>query len=165
MHFSENIASEVESLSWEIAERDPRENNFGFYHYGDRAASQGGGSAVFMWFPEEQDRRDFLVSCIAYIHIDCATIEEFDHRTSLLKDALSNEDASEALSQYNSAMKGIVRVEWIGTFDDLLSSSSGFAQEMRKNFREGADLGIGLDSPITDDELDEFIEFSETMGI
>ncbi|MCP9846268.1 hypothetical protein KBY86_05095 [Synechococcus sp. Lug-A] len=165
MKFHDNLDSEIESLTWEIADRDPREYKFGFYHYGDRAASQGGGTAVFMWFPTESDRQEFLVSCLPMMHSSCESESEYVAQQSLLFESLSNPPEDQVPVAYNKAMKGVAQVEWIGTFDELLNSGSAFALKMRSDFRGECDTMPQKSVPIAEEEVEDFIEFTQTAGI
>jgi hypothetical protein len=165
MQFHDNIESEIESLSWEIAERDPRENTFGFFQYGDRAASQGGGVGAFMWFPTEDERQEFLVSCLSIMHSACNSESEFKSQQALLAGALSDSMEDQVPVSYNVAMKGIVKVEWIGAFDDLLASRSSFAQKMRSDFRDECGVTTEAASAISGEEIERFIEFMQIVGI
>lgn len=165
VEFHANLASEVETLSWKIADRDPRENEFGFFHYGDRAASQGGGTAVFMWFPTENERQEFLVSCLLPMHSSCDSEGEYESKRALLTKALSEPPLDQVPVSYNVAMKGIAQVEWIGTFSDLLESGSAFAQKMRSDFREEQGVTGEPSIPITEEEIEDFIEFTQMSGV
>ena len=165
MQYHDNIESEMESLFQEIFERDPRENKFGFFQYGDRAASQGGGVGAFMWFPTEDERQEFLTSCLSIIHSGCNGESEFESQQVLLNDALSDSMEDQVPVSYNVAMKGISQVEWIGTFDNLLLSGSSFAQKMRSRFRDECRVETGTASTISAEEIERFMEFLQMAGI
>jgi hypothetical protein len=165
VEFHANLASEIEALSWEIADRDPRANEFGFFHYGDRAASQGGGTAVFMWFPTENERQEFLASRLLAMHSSCESEGEYESMRALLAQALSEPLSDQVPISYNAAMKGVAQVEWVGTFGDLLESGSIFAQKMRGDFRGEQGLTNERSMPITEEEIEDFIEFTLIAGI
>ncbi len=74
----------------------------------------------------------------------------------------SNLLSEQNLDRLNEVGKSFMSVDWWGEFDDLLQGNSELACEIRSSFR--SDDGDS-EAPITNEEMDEFVEYIHTYGV
>jgi hypothetical protein len=162
-----DVPSNVTKACEAAAARDPRKFPFGVYA-GD---SWAGGAYMFAWFKDLTGLIHFLTDLAPGVYIDpkSETDEYLQCRTQL-RELLA---AVDRVDQFDEALINKLNEEvsdqtiaWIGTLDNLGSSKAEWCRELRESFREHdtEDGEDPSDGPITDDELEDFLEMLTEYG-
>jgi len=160
-----DIPSDINEACDEAVARDPRKFPFGVYA-GD---SWMGGARVFSWFKDLPGLVHFLTDVAPGIYIDPESdTEEYLQCRAKLRELLAAVDRvdqfDEALIDRLNEQISDQTITWIGTLDDLRSSKAEWCRELRESFREH-DVEDPSDGPITDDELEDFLEMLTEYGL
>jgi hypothetical protein len=149
--------------------RDPRANPFGFFWYSDAPAPLGGGMGVFCWFSNAQEAVDWLFAELAdhWLRRLREGTSTLDAIHNALEEAISGKrETGDVLVSINEMLKRAVQIEWWGTFEELRTSDLAFPKKVRAALhREGPTEDSEDDeSPITESELDAFVEMLRGYG-
>ena len=147
---------------------DPRLYPWGLFSWDDAPPACGGGAGCFQWFPS-------LKELLAWVtDLSPASFMTFDDENEWLatRDALrptgdqysANPDT--CLKELNCTLKGLLQIDWIGLWPDLLASTDPYPQLIRQRFRDDWDGDQRLSSaPIRIEELEEFCRFIQEYGV
>lgn len=150
------ITDEVVKRGEEAMSRDPRHFPYGYFSGGSFVLDS---SRVFMWFESPKELLDHICECDTIIHdLDMGDANAFaaNVREIVGEPVELNDDK---LQKINEAAKEFLCIEWWGTFDELTEGSSQLARGIREWMRED-----GSDSPVTESEMDEFVELVQNYG-
>ena len=156
----EQLTDEANELANNTAGRNPAEYPWGLFFWGDAPPACGGGTGCFQWFASLEETLSFISD------FSPAMYGTFDEEPEWIKlrDALwaitsrFEADPGAALTALNQELKGLLQVEWIGTYDNLCNGMEAFPQKIREWYRERDEDGPTDEPPITGREEGEFRE-------
>lgn len=164
-----NAKIEKAEANWnEVVHGAPDGNAWGFFSYGDACGAIGGGVGMFTWFDSRAELLEFIASTLP-----CsppgpseADVDTVEAETRQIIDALSvgKLEDSEAVARLNRVLASFSHIEWIGTFEALLSGPHEYASLVRGHFR-GRDADRNDTSPIQPQETTDFQDFLMTWGV
>ena len=159
-------ANEAMSTS---SSRDPIAFNWGLFACGDAPAACGGGAGAFQWFRELSAVLSFItdLSPAGFATFD-EEAEWLELRDQLRQIATGFEaDSTATISAFNDNLKSMLQIEWIGSFDDLLSGHGSFPRQIRARFRDDWDDELPPESTdvISASERESFLAFLSEYGI
>lgn len=165
-----DLESRIEQAeaNWQsVAAGNPGSNTWGFFSYSDGPAAAGGGVGIFTWFPDRNAMLDFMATTLPFSppgRHDCDPAK-VARETSAIVEELKNGSVSNAagIERLNEVLQTFSQIQWMGTFNELLTGQHLYAVEVRAAFcrkEEGDDSG----APILPDEKEAFCEFLETWG-
>ena len=161
-----DLANEAMSSS---NSRNPVDFNWGLFAWGDAPAACGGGVGAFQWFRELSAVLSFVTDLSP---AGFATFDdegewlELRDRLRQIANAFETESAA-TISAFNENLKSLLQIEWIGSFEDLLSGHGSFPRKIRAHFRDDWDDETSPESMgvITNSERESFLEFLSEYGI
>ena len=149
---------------------DPRPSHVGFSS-SDFSLS---GIGMFHWYPTLDELFRALIHDLpaAFVVDPPEAVAEASVRIEAAAAGFTGPDRTgpACFDALRTALKGIQRLEWLGTFDDLCTSDHEWALALRERFRDGSDAeeeeggGRPLDRPIAADEQEEFVGFVREYG-
>jgi hypothetical protein len=150
------ILEDFMKLSDEAMSRDPRNFPYGYFSGGTFVLDS---TRVFMWFSSPEE----LVNHICEFDLINNELDKDEVQAIKAKvhEIVGNpvELSNEKLQKINEAVKEFLCIEWWGAFDELAKSDSELAREMRESMRED-----GSNSPVTESEMDEFVDLVHNYG-
>ncbi|MEA5473347.1 hypothetical protein VB716_03840 [Synechococcus sp. CCY9201] len=165
----EALTQHCQEITSQSCDRDPRVFAWGLFAWGDAPPAIGGGVGAFQWFNSLEDVLEFVtdLSPAGYM-----TFEEEDWlqlRDTLRKIAKEFQSSPrQSITDFNSQLKSLLQIDWIGSFEELLSGDEDFARKVRVSFREDwidQPSPTGSSRGIDSSETNEFIEFLDQYGI
>jgi hypothetical protein len=120
-----------------LAHEFPAEpESWGFYAYSDGPADAGGGTGGFLWFASREQMLDFVKRYLPYW---CPRPDRADPRQAAagVREILARPSVTPAEAvrmKLNDALKGFAQIVWLGRFEELLSTDTPFAREIRDWF-------------------------------
>lgn len=142
-------------------ERTPQVGDWGICLCGDAPAGIGGQILVFNWF---ESQTELLAAISEHLVFTYLPPEHYDLVSAQAKigDAISaysaHDDALQLGRDLTNLLRTHIRVEWIGNFDQLMTSNDDFARGIRAQFFEEDDFdavaSVGSESAI---QFREFI--------
>jgi hypothetical protein len=164
----ELLQVQANHLACTTAQNDPRKHPFGLYFWGDAPPACGGGSGCFQWF-------ESVDAALAYISdFSPALYKTFDDEQEWLslnqtlreiaKEFTADQQAT--IDAFNIELKGLLQIDWIGSFEDLKSKNSESCSKIRQWFWDEKDeeLPFNGDRHVSDTDADAFILFLENYG-
>jgi len=154
----------------DVVGRNPIEFPYGIFTRDDYA----GGSGNFFWYKTENDLlksiKHDLPGIMAEINDDFGAIEAGLVEIVNVASGMPKlgDDLLKKLDNYMSR-NGIIRIDFLGSFEQLCQDKTKFAQGIRNEFRcnviENADqLSLKeLNSSINENETDDFSEYISSM--
>ncbi|MDD1626450.1 MAG: hypothetical protein LUQ26_03110 [Methylococcaceae bacterium] len=146
--------------------RNPLEFPFGFYIEDDHEQSAGGS---FFWYKTEKDmqqaiQNDFINALSDGASDDIAAVKAEIAR--LIEQSTPNAEGNDLLNSLNLFLREIeLRLQFMGSFDDLCKSKNEWAKYFREFYREECLDDIDdisskkLQSSIKKSEQDDFADF------
>jgi hypothetical protein len=138
--------------NWQdVTQGDPRDNEWGFYSYGDAPAALGGGVGGFVWFPNRNEMFRFVRETLPYsplgqsgsdlprVAAAVASIVDRAIAGSLEDDA--------AIQELNRVLKTFSQITWMGTYEELKSADSEFPRHVRRAFFEDCEPSSPIHLP------------------
>jgi len=140
------------------ADRDPRIGSFGCF---SGSSFHIDSYRTFEWFETEQALYDHIMFIHPRVYEDIGEGERLMCENKL-RDVLevSNNFSVEKLATVNDISKAYCCIEWWGTFEELKKDNSDFAKKIRSMMRDNES-----ESPISESEIDEFVEHLEECGL
>jgi hypothetical protein len=153
------------------AQRDPRLCEWGLFSWGDAPPACGGGVGGFQWFESLAQLLEFITDWSP------ATYMTFDEEAEWLsqRDRLQtiasqwNRDPAGTLEKLNAELKGLLQIDWIGSWNDLKAGNEAFSIRVRNAFAENQSRSAGISgdgakqsSQISDDA---FVAFLAEYGL
>jgi hypothetical protein len=120
-----------------LAHEFPAEpESWGLYAYSDGPADAGGGTGGFLWFVSREQMLDFVKR---YLPFWCPGPDHSNPRqaAATVREILARPSITpgEAVRmKLNDALKGYAQIVWWGRFEELLSTDTRFAREIRDWF-------------------------------
>jgi hypothetical protein len=147
---------------------DPRQFVFGFFAADDFAFGPG----AHHWYGSLAALHRALVHDLPFAFLDDEPEEcaEFERELVLATEGMTTIEALGSVGAQTLAesLQGVQRLCWVGTFDELRLGSTEWALRMRSEFREHQCLEspatTSTELPLTDTELEEFIDFLAHYG-
>lgn len=138
---------------------DPREHPHGFFSRDDMS----GGTSMFHWYASRAARLESIATDLPLL------MDEDDPEVTAAIQSLAADQAQDSdgplLTSLQAQLQGLQEMIWIGTFDELRSSTAEWPREVRSEFRsqeeEDADAP---DRPVASDELGAFVDFLREFG-
>lgn len=167
---SEILADQANALAQVSAEHDPQTHTWGMFSWGDAPGGIGGGVGCFQWFDSCEDLLSFLTDYCPALYTSFEQESDWlAFRERLLMIAVSNEDAPMgSLDAFNSVLKGLLQIDWIGRFDELCASDEQFCSKLRSSFRDNSDTDessiLASNAPIQPEEIHAFCEMLQDYG-
>jgi hypothetical protein len=165
----------VEARIEAAIDRTPTRSDWGIESYGDAPAVMGGGVGGFLWFASREELFRFVADALLTLHpaprtTDTRRIEAVirAHLDAASVGTLSLEDTRMLL---NRNLRRIAQIRWWGPLEDLRCSDAEFPRQLRAWARDeyaddqdNAAPGAS-EAPVTDEELDDFVEAIRTYGL
>ena len=147
---TEEEAIEISSAT---CERDPRKAPYGILNGGSFVLDS---VRVFMWFETTEELADHLANVLpASFQADEDSQAEFSVRVAPLLAGLEDPANWPAIvTAYNAEIREYAVIDWLGTFDELLSGDSELAVGLREEINEDESA-----APIVGDDVEEFIQY------
>ena|SRR6185295_17724234 len=147
-----------------ISGRDPRQFPWGYYARDDCGLASG---SSFCWFSSVDELLAFLVEVEPLIYLDPEPEDEEDNdQLADIRNALRTvcdeyrgqpDLPPEFIGKINGVLAGLSSLQWAGKLADLSNGrGSEFARETLEAFRE--DEGVDIHAPVTEGELDAFVQ-------
>ncbi|MEI6334233.1 MAG: hypothetical protein WCS87_06700 [Methylococcaceae bacterium] len=161
-----NTEADLKNSLDEAQGRNPLEFPFGFYIEDDHEQSAGGS---FFWYKTEKEmqqaiQNDFINTLFEGASDDMAAVKAEIAR--LIEQSAPHAEGDDLLNSLNLVLREIeLRLQFMGSFDDLCKSKSEWAKYFRESYREEClddieDISSKkLQSPIKKTEQDDFAEF------
>ena len=138
---------------------DPRKHPHGFLSRDDMS----GGVSMFHWYASRAARLESIATDLPLL------MDEDDPELTTAIRNLAADQAHDSdgklLTSLHAQLQGLQEMIWIGTFDELRSSTAEWPREVRSEFRsqeeEDADA---MDRPVASDELGAFVDFLQEFG-
>jgi hypothetical protein len=148
---------------------DPNLHPWGLFAWGDAPPACGGGVGAFQWFNSLDEVLTWVtdLSPAAFMTFD-EEDEWLEFRTGLRQSAQGfHANPEQGLKQFNTQLKGLLQIDWIGAWPDLVSGPGSYPQKIRQHFREDWDDENPAETtmPIRPEELAEFREFVAGYGM
>jgi len=148
---------------------DPRQSPFGFFSSDDFV----GGAGAHQWYPDIAALRRALVHDLpfAFCEDDPEAVADLEQDLITATAAMTTIEAlgTDGLVELAKSLNGLQQLCWIGTFDELRKGNTDWALRMRSQFRENQELDLpetpAVDDPISDEHLEEFIDFLANFGM
>jgi hypothetical protein len=135
---------------------DPRQFPYGYFSGGSFVLDS---VRVFMWFASPKELLDHLCECDPVIHDldkeEASSFAEIVHKI-VGEPVVFNDEKRQKI---NSAAKDFLCIEWWGTFHELTNGKSELATNIRESMRKDVSGG-----PVTESEMDDFVELVQTYG-
>jgi len=146
----------------------PQKCEIGFFSYSDAPGGIGGGMGSFVWFKTRDQMLDFIEQTLPYSppgRSDKDWTEVATQTSAIVSEMRSNEiDDKSGIDRLNAVLKTFSRIEWMGTFEELMTSSDRYPAEVRAAFHgdecESEDLSI-----IGAHDVEDFKNFLGEWGI
>lgn len=156
----EQLTDQANELANNTASHNPGEYPWGVFAWGDAPPACGGGTGCFQWFASLQEALSFISDFSPAMY---ATFDEEPEWVELRDDLREITSRFEAepeatLKALNQELKGLLQVEWIGTYDSLCNGMEEFPQKIREWYRNRDEDGPADEPPITGSEEAEFRE-------
>jgi hypothetical protein len=147
----------------ESAQRDPRVCGWGLFAWGDAPPACGGGCGCFQWFASRSELLEFITDWSA------AGFMTFDEESEWLqqRDCLRaiaagmNDDPAGQLQGFNEELRGLLQIDWIGTYGELLAGEHPFSRRILKAFSEEQDRPF---EPVAIQSEEAFLAFLRNYG-
>ena len=161
-----NTEADLKNPLDEAQGRNPLEFPFGFYIEDDHEQSAGGS---FFWYKTEKEmqqtiQNDFINMLFEGDSDDIAAVKAEIAR--LIEQSPPHAEGDDLLNNLNLVLREIeLRLQFMGTFDDLCKSKNEWAKYFRESYREEClddieDISSKkLQSSIKRTEQDDFAEF------
>ena len=150
------IPDDIIKRGEEAMSQDPRHFPYGYFSGGSFVLDS---TRIFMWFASPKELIDHICECDPIVHdLEADEAQSFAAKVrEIVGEPAELSDAN--LQKINEAAKEFLCIEWWGTFDELTDGDSELAKGIREWMRED-----GSDSPVTDSEMDEFVELVQNYG-
>lgn len=136
---------------------DPDADGFGVL-VTEAARDEVPGRRMVLWFASPTVLADFLLQAYPLLFCRDDNAEELLEKLEPFKAYLCEEGLSQsALDELNEYTEQWTQMEWLGTFQDLCASDTEPTQRVVEGFR--ADQRDEGNAPVTDEEIEDFIEF------
>ena len=161
-----NTEADLKNSLDEAQGRNPLEYPFGFYIEDDHEQSAGGS---FFWYKTEKEmqqaiQNDFINALFEGASDDMAAVKAEIAR--LIEQSIPNTEGDDLLNNLNLVLREIeLRLQFMGSFDDLCKSKNEWAKYFRESYREEylgdiEDISSKkLQSSIKKTEQDDFADF------
>lgn len=163
------ICEQADKLWLEAHDEKPNDSFWGMYSYGDAPGGIGGGVGSFVWFPSEDLLLDFIAAVLPFSPPGPASM---DHALTakkvkeIVEQVRSGDsDLNVSRAELNDVLKRYSQIEWFGTFEELRSGESDYSKKVLERFRYMEDEDEGPPRELSDQEVDEFIDFLREYGI
>lgn len=171
-----NDETDWTSESEAAQDRDPRTAPYGYYSKQDFELDD---SRLFVWFESlealarhilEVEPRGYEVPDEPELDDDDepvgpSELEQYQARLAPVLEGVRVEGLTETLRlEMNEIIKGVFVIEWWGQFNELASGGTEFGRSMRDMFRDQGESGADA-TPISHDEIEDFVEFLRTAGV
>jgi hypothetical protein len=166
-----NPKSEADAASAfeDVAGRSPREFPWGYYSYSDLPGPFcGSGTGGFCWFHSQDEAVAFFLDVDLAGHwLSPARGDRAAEQLQQVREIVASREAWKpfegSISQVNEALRGLVQLQWWGTFDELRSEDGEFARSVREFYWSMQDQEGHRGIPESD--ADEFSESLWEYGI
>lgn len=150
---------DIERLAIEPLERDPRTAPFGIFTGGSFVLDS---ARVFMWFPSLEALADFLLEVQPHAYgYEGDDLHRYQGSLGPLVQRLKSEGFSDdVLRDLNEQAKKSFVIDWWGKFDEIVAGKTAFAKEIFEGFLDDGERTL----PLTDDDLDDLVEYLATCG-
>lgn len=141
--------------------RNPQENRFGLFSR-NTMAIHGTNEGCFEWYPTAEALRTAIGGDTLVRLADDAEMHAVVHRrvadflATCPPERLFDDDAFAPLAE---AMASVTELEWIGTFDDILSGQRPFERAVRAEFRTLGGEEEDVDGEIEPVEIPDFLDY------
>ena len=136
--------------------QDPRHFKYGYFSGGSSVIDS---TRVFLWFRSPKELLDHICECDPIVHdLDADEANYFESKVRNIVGEPIKLD-NDSLQKINEAAKDFLFIEWWGTFDELTEGDSELAKGIRALMRDD-----GSDMPVTESEMDEFVELVHNYG-
>jgi len=164
----EALQDQANHLACTTAQSDPRRNPFGLYFWRDAPPACGGGSGCFQWFESVEAALAYISDFSPALYITFDDEQEWISLNQTLSEIAKGftADPQGTIDAFNIELKGLLQIDWIGSFKDLKASSSGFCSRIRQWFWDGKgeELPSNGDRHVSDTDVEAFILFLENYG-
>lgn len=167
---SELLTEQANTLTQTTSERDPRAYSWGLFSWGDAPPAIGGGTGCFQWFDSREELLAFLTDYSPALYMSFEQEEEwigFRDRLRAIAESFEDEPLR-SLGTFNSVLKGLLQIDWIGGFEELCQGQESFCCKVRGWFRDPGDIDEAAiqasEAPIEPDELQDFCERLQEYG-
>ena len=137
---------------------DPRKHPYGFLARDDMS----GGTSMFHWYASRAARLESIATDLPLL------MDEDDPELTISIQKLASDQAqdldSELLISLQTQLPGLQEMIWMGTFEELCSSTAEWPREVRSEFRSQEEDTDAEDRPVTPGELSAFIDFLIEFG-
>lgn len=148
---------------------DPRQAPFGFFSSDDFV----GGTGAHQWYPDIEALRRALVHDLpfAFCENDQKQAADLELDLTTATELITTIEAlgTDGLVELAKSLNGVQQLCWIGTFEELRRGTTHWALRMRSQFFENQELELpdpsAVDAPISDEHLEEFIDFIANFGM
>lgn len=146
----------------------PADKIWGFFSYGDAPPAIGGGTGVFVWFPDRISMLEFIKETLPYsppgqYGLDWDEVAK-NTATIIENMKVGSVTDCDGIRSLNEVLKTFSQIEWLGTFDELMNGDHPYITEVREEFRL-RETGKKSNRPIKPEELDALREFLTDWGI
>ena len=152
----------------ESSRLEPTLYPWGVFSWGDAPPACGGGVGGFQWFASLNDLLAWVtdLSPASYMTFDDEG-EWLAYRDDLRETGKSfSNNPQDTLNDLNVKLRGLLQIDWIGVWQDLLVSTDPYPQLIRQRFRNDWDSEDPFSTTqIPDDELEAFLDFVREYGV
>ena len=166
----ERLSEEAYAMASTTSTNDPRQHHWGVFFWADAPAACGGGAGHFHWVGSLDEALTLLTDYSPAMFMTFGDDEKewLEFRNKLRCIATDfKEEPSRCLDALNRELSGLLQIDWIGTFQELCTSSIPFCQRIRADF-----LKIDAETPsktairsIPPEEEQEFCEWLAMVGV
>ena len=172
-HFdSEQLTEQAFERLNESARRDPRICPWGLFAWGDAPPACGGGVGAFQWYESIEELIEFITDWSAAGYMTFDDEAEWLEQRQCLRAIASQWHANPetTIQNLNTELKGLLQIDWIGTFAQLKAANDAFASRIQEAFNEDqvSVLNANSDSFSGEDTRkaeDAFIKYLSEYGM
>ena len=170
----EQLTEESNARLNESAQRDPRACPWGLFAWGDAPPACGGGVGAFQWFATLEELMEFITDWSAAGYLTFDDEEDWHQQQPRLRSLAKHwhENPAATLLELNQELKGLLQIDWIGTYQDLKSADDAFGRRIQEAFAEEQAVPESKAVDMTDtaaqhnSETEEaFVAFLATYGL
>ena len=172
-HFdSEQLTEQAFERLNESARRDPRICPWGLFTWGDAPPACGGGVGAFQWYESIEELIEFITDWSAAGYMTFDDEAEWLEQRQCLRTIASQWHANPetTIQNLNTELKGLLQIDWIGTFTELKAANDAFGSRIQEAFNEDQVSGLNANTDSFSGEdagkaEDAFIKFLSEYGM
>ena len=135
---SEQLMEQAFERLNESAQRDPRVCPWGLFAWGDAPPACGGGVGAFQWFETLEDLMEFITDWSAAEYMSFDNEAEWLEQRQCLRSIVSQwqADPVSTVQNLNKELKGLIQIDWIGSFAELKAGKVDFSRRIQEAFTD-----------------------------